>query len=78
MLGFIIAMAAATPVVATDDPDSVVRCVRESITGSLSTTRRVCHTVGEWRRIRSDANDEARRNAVPGTLNDLNNDPKGG
>ena len=30
------------------DPDTVVRCVREEVTGSLVSTRRVCHTVGEW------------------------------
>ena len=72
MLGFLMALAAATPVAATDNPDAVVRCVREEITGSLVSTRRVCHTVGEWRRIRNDSNDEARRNIQPGTLNDLN------
>ena len=77
MLGLILALASATPVAVMDDPDAVVRCVRESVTGSLSTTRRVCHTVGEWRKIRSDANDEARRNIVPGTLNELNKDPTG-
>ena len=71
---FVIALmaAAATPVATTNDPDAVVRCVRESVTGSLSTTRRVCHTVGEWNKIRSDANDEVRRNMQPGTLNDQN------
>lgn len=77
MIGLFIALATATPVVASSDPDAVVRCVRESITGSLSTSRRVCHTVGEWRRVRRDANDEARRNIQPGTLNELNKDPTG-
>ena len=77
MLGLVIALAAAAPAATTDDPDAVVRCVRESVTGSLSTSRRVCHTVGEWRHIRSDANDEARRNIQPGTLNEYNKDPTG-
>ena len=72
MIGLFIALAAATPVATTDDPDAVVRCVRETVTGSLSTTRRVCHTVGEWKKIRSDANDEVRRNMQPGTTNDQN------
>lgn len=72
MLGLIIALAAAAPAATTNDPDAVVRCVRESVTGSLSTTRRVCHTVGEWKKIRGDANDEVRRNMQPGTLNDQN------
>lgn len=73
MLLIALMAASATPVAATDNPDNVVRCVRESVTGSLSTTRRVCHTVGEWKKIRSDANDEVRRNMQPGTLNELNN-----
>lgn len=72
MIGLLMALAAATPVAMTADPDAVVRCVRESVTGSLSTTRRVCHTVGEWKKIRSDANDEVRRNMQPGTTNDQN------
>lgn len=72
MVGFLIALAAASPVAATNGPDSVVRCVRENVTGSLSTTRRVCHTVGEWRKIRNDANDEVRRTMQPGTTNDQN------
>lgn len=59
------AAAAADPATPAVDPDSVVRCVRESVTGSLTTSRRVCHTVGEWRRIRRDANDEARRVIMP-------------
>lgn len=59
-----LAAAAAQPAPAVD-PDSVVRCVRESVTGTLSTSRRVCHTVGEWRKIRRDSNDEARRVVMP-------------
>ena len=58
---FAILLLAATAPAPLVDPDTVVRCVREDVTGSISTTRRVCHTVGEWRRIRSDANDEANR-----------------
>ena len=60
MLALLLTLAAAAPEAAVD-PDNVVRCVRETITGSVAQTRRVCHTVGEWRRIRNDANDEAYR-----------------
>ncbi len=76
MIGFSVilalAAAAAAPVSGQNDPDAVVRCIRELVIGSLTNTRRVCHTVGEWRRIHSDANDEARRIIQPGTLNDKN------
>lgn len=71
MFSMILAFAAATA--ASGDADAVVRCVREPITGSLSRTRRVCHTVGEWRKIRTDANDEARRTVQPTNLNCMNN-----
>lgn len=73
MLLIALMAASAAQVAATDNQDNVVRCVRESVTGSLSTSRRVCHTVGEWKKIRSDANDEVRRNMQPGTMNDKNN-----
>ena len=43
------------------NPDNVVRCMHEDITGSIARTRRVCHTVGEWRRINADARAEADR-----------------
>jgi hypothetical protein len=57
---------------ATNDPNEKVRCVREKVTGSLIQSRKVCHTEREWRRIRNDAEGEARRITQPGTLNDRN------
>ena len=53
----------------TFNPDDVVRCVREEITGSLARTRRACHTVREWRDIHDRAADEARRIIRPGDPN---------
>jgi hypothetical protein len=44
-----------------------VKCVRENVTGSLVSTRKVCHTIREWRRISDDAQDETRRIRQPGT-----------
>jgi hypothetical protein len=49
------------------DPLDKVKCVRENVTGSLVSTRKVCHTVREWRRISGDTDDEARRITQPGT-----------
>lgn len=54
------------------DPLDKVRCVREQVTGSLASTRRVCNTEREWRRIRRDGESEARRISQPGTANALN------
>ena len=69
----IFATAAATPAFPeTTDPLQKVKCVREQVTGSLVSTRKVCHTEKEWRRIRSDAEGEARRITQPGTGNDKN------
>jgi len=63
------AQAAPQPV----DPLDKVRCIREEVTGSLVSKRKACHTEREWRRIRSDAESEARRITQPGNLNDKNN-----
>ena len=67
-------MAATTPpsVPETPDPLDKVRCIREDVTGSLVSKRKVCHTEREWRRIRGNAESEARRIIQPGNLNDLN------
>jgi hypothetical protein len=73
MPGFIVLSLLASAASPAVDRDKVVRCVREQVTGSLVTTRRVCHTVDEWRRISASANDEVRRIVQPGTLNSLNN-----
>jgi hypothetical protein len=54
------------------DPLDKTRCIREQVTGSLVSTRKVCHTEREWRRIRGDAESEARRIVQPGTPNALN------
>ncbi len=62
------AAASAVPV----DPLDKVRCVRESVTGSLVQTKKVCHTEREWRAIRSNAEDEARRITRPGSPNVAN------
>jgi hypothetical protein len=64
------AAPATTP--APADPLEKVKCIREPVTGSLVSTRKVCHTEGEWRRIRNDAESEARRIIQPGTLNERN------
>ena len=69
VLGIFVALASAAPQTPAVDPDTVVRCVRQEVTGSLARTQRVCHTVGEWRRINSDANDEVRRTTQPGSNN---------
>ena len=73
----IILMFAASAASPASTPASVdaldrVRCVREAVTGSLVSSRKVCHTEREWRRIRGDAEGEARRMTQPGTLNDNN------
>ncbi len=71
-VSFIFASAAAAPGAVPADPLEKVKCVREQVTGSLVSTRKVCHTVREWNRIHSDAETETRRIVQPGTLNDLN------
>lgn len=60
------ATPAATPAEPVDPLDKV-KCVRENVTGSLVSSRKVCHTVREWRRINGDAVEEARRITQPGT-----------
>lgn len=68
-----LATATATPAFPeTTDPMEKVKCVREQVTGSLVSTRKVCHTEKEWRRIRNDAESEARRIMQPGNMNDRN------
>lgn len=68
-----LATAAATPAFPeTSNPDEKVKCVREQVTGSLVSTRKVCHTEKEWRRIRNDAETETRRIIQPGNMNDRN------
>ena len=59
------AAAVATPTLA--DPGDQMKCKRESVTGSLMETRKVCHTEREWRTIRNGAEDEARRITRPGS-----------
>ena len=70
----LLTMAATTPqsVPESADPLDKVRCVREDVTGSLVSKRKVCHTEREWRQIRGNAESEARRITQPGNLNDLN------
>lgn len=69
----IFATVAATPASPeTTDPLEKVKCVREQVTGSLVSSRKVCHTEKEWRRIRNDAESETRRLMQPGTGNDKN------
>lgn len=53
----------------TNDPMDKVKCVREAVIGSISKTRRVCHTLREWKSIRQNAEDEARRITQPGSPN---------
>ena len=69
----VFATAAAMPAFPeTSDPLQKVKCVREQVTGSLVSTRKVCHTEKEWRRIRDDAETETRRITQPGNMNDKN------
>lgn len=63
-IAIVTALSAATPAAAAND-DNVVRCKRETITGTLAQTRRICHTVAEWRRINRDSGDEAARVIMP-------------
>lgn len=56
------AATAAAPI----DPLDKIRCVRQTVTGSLARVEKVCHTEREWRRIRGDAEEEARRMTYPG------------
>jgi hypothetical protein len=49
------------------NPLDKLKCIRESVTGSLVTSRKVCHTMREWNRISGDAQEEARRVTQPGT-----------
>jgi hypothetical protein len=59
------APAAARPV----DPLDKVKCVREDVIGSLVQTRKACHTEREWRVIRRNAEEEARRIIRPANPN---------
>jgi hypothetical protein len=66
------ATASAATAVVPADPLDKVKCVRESVTGSLVQTKKVCHTEREWRAIRSNAEEEARRITRPGSPNVAN------
>jgi hypothetical protein len=73
LASILVALASATATPAfppTSDPMEKVKCVREQVTGSLVSTRKVCHTEREWRRIRNDAETETRRIIQPGTTNE--------
>jgi hypothetical protein len=65
----IMAAAVAQQKPESTDPLDKERCIREDVTGSLITKRKVCHTEREWRQIRGDAESEARRINQPGNLN---------
>lgn len=65
----VLAAVTVTPVFPeTTDRLEKVRCVREQVTGSLVSTRKVCHTEREWRRISDSAQNEARRLLQPGVM----------
>ncbi len=68
------ATAAAVPTTAgpsgTADPLDTMKCVRETVTGSVAATRKVCHTLREWQMIRDSAQQEARRIVQPGWPSD--------
>ena len=42
------------------DPEDRVKCKRLQVTGSLLKSRKVCKTVGEWRRISRQGSRKAR------------------
>jgi hypothetical protein len=52
----------ATPPAATApaDPDQRIRCRNLQVTGTVAQTVRACRTVAEWRRLRTQSNDDAR------------------
>lgn len=52
----------ATPPAATvpEDPDQRIRCRNLQVTGTIAQTVRACRTVAEWRRLRTQSNDDAR------------------
>ncbi len=68
-----IVMAFASAAVSTDtppaqvDPLDKVKCVRESVIGSLVTSRRVCCSLRKCNRINDAAQEEARRITQPRT-----------
>ena len=66
------AAASQDPAALAADSGSQVRCVRETVIGSLVAKRKVCHTQEEWRHIRENNNDEARRVFQPGNFNCAN------
>ena len=68
MLAAATVAAAAGPVTVPADPLEKVQCVREEVTGSLVVTRKVCHTVREWRNISDNAQNEARRLTQPSVM----------
>ena len=70
VLLFLASATAAPAVPATADPLEKVKCVREQVTGSLVSSRKICHTEREWRRISDDAQNESRRIMQPGRLNE--------
>jgi hypothetical protein len=72
LIPLLLATAAAQAAPQPADPLDKVRCIREDVTGSLVSKRKVCHTEREWRLIRGNAESEARRITQPGNLNDLN------
>ena len=61
VVAFTSAAVATTTQTTPVDPLEKVKCVRETVTGSLVSTRKVCHTVREWRRISDDAQAEGER-----------------
>ncbi len=61
-------LAIATPALATDpaktaavsDPNKV-RCKRETVTGSLASSKKECHTEAEWHDLSLQARDDTAR-----------------
>lgn len=60
--------SALTDPVDQADPLDRVKCVREPVIGSLTRSRKVCHTLREWNAIRDRAADETARFTQPGWI----------
>lgn len=62
---------------ASDHPN-YIRCIEESVTGSLARRVKTCRTNEEWARVNAQGNDEARSLVEPTQRGFTNGLPPGG